>query len=180
MPIAQEKKFHGFVLSQILTSLECTEKTSFRVQQNEQRSSYVIEVLTHGEIVGRIGLFIKTSQKRRSPWNYTFTESHQIEISSLASSINETFLVLVNNDDGVTVLDYKELKQVLDDHFDDTEWIRVSRKLNSQYAVSGKDGELKGKVSPSDFPKVIVEAASEFTKDESLVDSIRLSFKKLF
>ena len=180
MPIAQEKKFHGFVLSQILTSLECTEKTSFRLQQNEQRSSYVIELLIHGKIVGRIGLFIKTSQKRRSPWSYTFTKPHQLEIAKLDAEINETFLLLVNNDDGVTVLDYKELKQVLDDHFDDTEWIRVSRKLNSQYAVSGKDGELKGKVPPSDFPKVIVQSASDLLKGESLIDSIKLSFRKLF
>lgn len=102
-----------------------------------------------------IGIFIKYSAKRLSPWTFTFLKDHQDKIQRIADQYSKVFLLLVCNDDGVVCLSFLELKKVLDDKYQESEWIRVSRKKRESYAVSGSNGKLKFKVGPGDFPKKI-------------------------
>ena len=45
----------------------------------------------------------------------------------------------------------------VNDHFDDTEWISVTRKLRENYRVSGKDGKLDRALPKNAFPRSIIE-----------------------
>ena len=48
-------------------------------------------------------------------------------------------------------------KLLLDNHFDSSEWIAVSRKLRENYRVSGKNGKLNRALPKNDFPKRIID-----------------------
>lgn len=73
---------------------------------------------------------------------------------------DQTFIVFVNDDDGVACLDFVGLKELLDDNFEDAEWVSVTRKLNESYRLAGKDGKLSGKSRRSSFPSTISAVAS--------------------
>ena len=63
-------------------------------------------------------------------------------MEDLLHSKDYLFLLLITDQEGVTNIDHPTLKQLLDDHFDETEWISITRKLRKNYRVSGKDGKL--------------------------------------
>ena len=65
--------------------------------------------------------------------------------------------MLITDQEGVAVIDYPTLKQLLDDHFDETEWISVTRKLRANYRVSGKNGKLDRALPKNAFPKSIID-----------------------
>ena len=65
--------------------------------------------------------------------------------------------MLITDQEGVAVIDYPTLKQLLDDHFDETEWISVTRKLRENYRVSGKNGKLDRALPKNAFPKSIID-----------------------
>ena len=81
----------------------------------------------------------------------------------LKESQGEVFSVFINGDDGYTCVNFADLRRVLDDEFDEVEWVKISRKLNSSYRISGKDGAHEKAVPQSSFPKVISEYVSALT-----------------
>lgn len=111
------------------------------------------------------GMYIKHNSDRLSPWRYTFLKDHQAEIETLKANFSEVFLVLVCGETGgIVVLNYQELKALLDHNHEATEWISVSRGKRQMYTVKGKDGALGYKVGKKDFPDKIIthlNAASE-------------------
>ncbi len=111
-------------------------------------SSYIIN--------NSAGLFIKYSGKRLSPWRFTFLKSHQDEIFELYAKYGEVFIALVCHLDGVVVLTYGELKQILDEMHEVSEWISVSRGRNKMYSVSASDGKLDFKVSKTSCPDKMI------------------------
>lgn len=138
--------FHGVVLCKIIHHIDIDRVKTYNHNTN---SSYVLN--------NKIGLFIKYSTKRMSPWSFCFLKEHQEEIQKMFFELKNLFILLVCNNDGVVCLNYNELKSILDEDFDETEWIRVSRKKRKQYDVSGSDGTLKFHISPGDFPKKIFD-----------------------
>lgn len=100
---------------------------------------------------GRVGIYIKYSKKRLSPWTFTFTPKHQSTILKLYESYGEVFIFLVCNDDGVVGFNFSDLRNILDEHFLDVEWIRVSRTKRKMYQVSGSDGKLSFRVGGEDY-----------------------------
>ena len=57
-------------------------------------------------------------------------------------------------------MDFMGLKELLDDNFEDAEWVTVTRKLNESYRLAGKDGKLCGKSKRSFFPSAISAVVS--------------------
>ncbi len=134
--------FHGAVLSKLIREEKfCDTLTKFNSESN---SSFIFNE--------QIGIYIKYSTKRMSPWNFTFMKAHQDEIREMKKSLSEVFVVLVCNDDGIVCLSYSELKKVLDENHEDVEWISASRKNGGMYSIKGKDGELPKKIAVNDFP----------------------------
>ena len=134
--------YHGLVFARILHATQ--RPLSIRPFQSVSNSSYVVN--------DRVGIFIKYSAKRMTPWRFTFMKEHQQEIQLLKDSYQKAFLVLVCSDDGVVCLSYDELKQILDNQHDPIEWISATRHKREMYSVKGSNGELDFKIGQSEFP----------------------------
>ena len=140
--------FHGVVFARILHGTR--HAVSLKPFQSESNASYVVNEA--------IGIYIKYSSKRMTPWRFTFLKQHQAEIDSLKSAVKNVFLILVCNDDGVLCLSYSELKQILDSQHGSFEWISATRHKREMYAVKGSDGELNFKIGQNEFPKKLFAA----------------------
>jgi hypothetical protein len=69
----------------------------------------------------------------------------------MKSSIGTVFVLLVCNDDGVVVLTFDELKQILNEDYEEVEWISASRNRRQMYSIKGSDGKLSFKVGKDEF-----------------------------
>lgn len=180
MAISSEKVKHGFVISQIVFELS---ETGFKVnvQGLENRSAYLVDVENSDGVGCKFAIFIKLSNKRRSPWGYSFTEQHQIDIDALKTEFGEVFILLLNHDDGVACLSYELLRKVLDEFHEPVEWVTVKSSLRSQYGVKGRDGGLDRKISRGDFPKSIgLYAELTINQTEIISDENRGVWARLF
>ena len=147
--IQEYEFYHGIVFLQLLK--EAIIPLCIRPFSEARGSYYVV----HGNKFA--GLFIKHSTKRLSPWRFTFDMTHQDEIRKMKERYGEAFLVLVCDDNGVVVLNFDELKNILDHNHEPTEWISVARGKREMFTVKGSDGELDYKIGKSDFPKKILD-----------------------
>ena len=128
--------FHGLVFARILHGTQ--RPLSIKPFKSLSNSSYVVN--------DSIGIYIKYSSKRMTPWRFTFRKEHQDEIDLMKSSFERVFLLLVCNDDGVVCLSYSELTQILDNQHQPIEWISATRHKRQMYAVKGSNGELDFKI----------------------------------
>lgn len=139
--------YHGVVFTKLI---HCSKNSiSIKSFPTTSNASYVYNE--------NIGIYIKHSTKRLSPWRFSLQKIHQDEIVQMKNQLKEVFLVLVCGDDGIVTLSYNELKQILNEVHEEVEWISASRKPNKEYTVKGSDGELGRKVGKNDFPKKIFE-----------------------
>ncbi len=141
--------YHGLVFARILHSLQ--RPLSVEPYPSRSNASYVIN--------GGIGLYIKYSSKRMTPWRFSFKKEHQDEIAQMQATHGAVFLVLVCNDDGIVCLSYKELKQILDERHDPVEWVSATRHPREMYAVKGSNGALEFKIGASEFPAKLFATA---------------------
>lgn len=139
--------YHGAVFTRIVHG--AGRMVSLEPFPSRSNASYVLN--------GVVGLYIKHSTKRVSPWSYTFLRAHQDEIAKMHVAFGEVFTALVCRDDGIALLNFEELKQILDSNHDESEWVRVVRSRRRQYEVSGSNGELQFKVSQQSCPDKILE-----------------------
>jgi hypothetical protein len=137
--------YHGLVFARILHGTQ--RPLSVRPFQSVSNASYIIN--------DAVGIYIKYSSKRMTPWRFTFKKEHQDEIDILKSKFKSVFLILVCYDDGVVCLSYSELKQLLDNQHDPIEWISATRHKREMYSVKGSNGELDFKIGQNDFPEKI-------------------------
>ena len=156
MAIINEEKIHGVVFLKILKEID-KRNLDIKVSlfKGVSSSSYILSS-NHKTL----GLFIKYSTKRRSPWRYSFHKEHQEEINMLNIDYKNTFVIFVNGDDGILSLSYSELKNILDENYEDQEWVAISRKPRELYRISGKDGKINRPISSSKFPDGILEYLS--------------------
>ena len=162
MSITTEQKFHGSAFKELIDGLACLENPIFYniAPTNETRSGYVIEAIFKNQLSSqpiKLGLYIKHSSKRRSPWRYSFKPAHQIEMDLLKHDCDEMFLILVAGNDGIASINYATLKEILDENFDEDEWISLSRKSNQSYRVAGSNGRLKTTLAKNTFPNLIAD-----------------------
>lgn len=143
--------FHGVVFARILHGTQ--RLLSVKPFQSASNASYVVN--------DTIGIYIKYSAKRMTPWHFTFKKEHQEEIELMKSSFKNVFLVLVCNDDGVVCLSYSELKEIFDNQHDPIEWISATRHNREMYSVKGSNGELDFKIGQNDFPEKIFAGQSQ-------------------
>lgn len=139
--------YHGVVFTRLLHKSPIP--LTLEVYPSKSNASYVIN--------NRVGLFIKHSASRVAKWNFTFAKEHQDEIAEMKRRFGQVFIALVCNDDGVVLLDFVELKKVLDDNHGDSEWVKITRPKRHQYSVSGSDGKLDMKVSQKCCAEKIIE-----------------------
>lgn len=144
--ISEFEFYHGAAIVGMLHGSD--EGVSVATFNSPGNASYVIN--------NRAGMYIKHSKKRLSPWRFSFKKEHQDEIKTLKHRLGEVFLVLVCHSDGIVVLNYVELKVLLNDFHEGYEWVNLERNRRQEYAVSGSDGKLKWKIAKNEFPNKII------------------------
>jgi len=145
------ERYHGIVLARLI-------RADMAVNQIRShpsiRSAYVLNE--------SVGLYVKYSTSRLSPWKFNFQLEHRSEIATLASEIGRLSVILVCGLDGIVALDEAEIVQLLGERDDPLEWVRVDRIRNQMYGVSGSAGRLAAKVADNAFPgKVFGLAVSQ-------------------
>ena len=162
MTINTQEKMHGAAILRLIGALSKElPSANFSLKTGASQSAYIIEgivpkTLGKGRRAGA-GLFIKVSNKRLSPWRYSFHRDHQDEILQMKSTRGEAFIALIAGDDGIAAFDFGILKQVLDEHHEEQEWVSVTRKPRENYRVKGNDGALTKSLPGNSFPGIIVD-----------------------
>lgn len=157
--IRDHELYHGAALLKLLSSGALPiEAKPFSASANN--SAYVINE--------KIGLYIKHSSLRMSPWAFTFQPAHQEELIEMEAALEDVFLLLVCERDGVAVLTGDEIRTVLNIGHKTTQWISVKRGKREQYQIKGSNGVLPFKVADSDYPKKIIAALKSLRTGENI------------
>lgn len=96
---------------------------------------------------GKTPLYVKFSRSRKGPWSFNFRRDHQTEYQQLVRTYGDCITALVCGKDGIVALNDLQIRQILDQEFEEQESVSVRRKLNHMYSVRGANGELSQKVS---------------------------------
>ncbi len=94
----------------------------------------------------KVPLHIKFSRSRKGPWSFNFHHDHQLAYQKLVEEYGDCVTVFVCGADGMPAVSNAQLREFLDHNFEEQEAVSVRRRLGHMYAISGKDGRLKGKV----------------------------------
>jgi hypothetical protein len=130
--------YQGAVLRQLVVSSDLS--LLFRPFLREGRiAAFVVN--------GRLGIYVKHSSKRMSPWRFTFTIEQAADLLDLEAKYPESFLVFVCESDGLVTLSFAELHDLVDFTQSDNAWVSISRPPRAQYHLAGNRGELDRKVS---------------------------------
>ncbi|HTE22828.1 MAG TPA: hypothetical protein VK674_07390 [Candidatus Limnocylindria bacterium] len=113
----------------------------------------------------QVGLYLKHSTSRLSPWVFTFKKEHQDEVRKMKDGFGEVFIILICGKDGMVCLSYKELRLALDDDHGPAEWLKAARRTREKYAISGTDGKLKTKIGENEFPSKIISCLEDQESD---------------
>jgi hypothetical protein len=139
--------YHGVVFSKLVHHF--SEGVSVKTYPSTSNASYILN--------DNIGLYVKHSAKRITPWRFSFQKIHQDEIAQMKAELGNVFVILVCGDDGVVTLSFDELKIILNEIHEEIEWISASRSANKEYSIKGSDGVLNKKVGKNDFPKKLLK-----------------------
>lgn len=135
--------YQGLVLRQLIT--ESPLSLTVRPFVREGRiSAFAVN--------GQVGVFIKHSAKRMSPWRFTFNLVQAADLLDLEAKLPKTFVVFVCGDDGIVTLDIASLHQIVSFEESDHGWVRAERKPRSQYTVGGNRAEFPNKVPSGTSP----------------------------
>jgi len=95
----------------------------------------------------KIGVFVKHSAKRLSPWQFTFLTDHRDEIHELEAASVDSYIAFVCGTDGVALMTTEALRQLINFNSENVEWVRVDRSRRSMYGVHGPSGALPHKLA---------------------------------
>jgi hypothetical protein len=101
----------------------------------------------------RVLALLKYSTRGRSPWGFTFMAYEQVLLAQKASQL-KTIIALICGSDGVAAFTYDAYVSVAATR-QSAVHIACYRQHGEHYEVNGPDGKLKGKVSPSDWRRIL-------------------------
>lgn len=104
----------------------------------------------------RIGVLIKHSTKRLSPWTFTFTKDHLSEIHALYEYTKRVYGCFVCGEDGIACVLANDFIPLIGSAESDQAWLRFDRRARQMYRISGSNGELTNKL-----PRGVSALASE-------------------
>lgn len=98
-------------------------------------------------IDGEVGVLIKHSSARLTPWQFTFMKDHVLELQSLRQDARVCFIVLVCNEDGFVCVRDSDLLSIFTPTSTDVATVRVDRRPRKMYRVSSSGNALDRKVA---------------------------------
>ena len=96
-----------------------------------------------------IGLFIKHSTKRVSPWRFSFQSDHVTNLQELTQEFDHAFMVLICGRYAIAVLNNCEIRDLLPLNSPSTSWVSVNSSHNTMLTIEGSSGKLKRKIRKS-------------------------------
>jgi hypothetical protein len=105
--------YHGVAFARMLHATQ--RELAIKPFSPSDNAAYVVN--------GSMGIYIKYSAKRLSPWRFSFQQRHRDKIVEMKKGIGDVFVLLVCNEDGIVILTFDEFTQVLDAARDGTEWM---------------------------------------------------------
>lgn len=96
---------------------------------------------------GRLGVYVKHSSKRMSPWRFTFNIEQAADLLDLEHKFPDSFVVFVCGTDGLVTLSFADLHTIVSFQESENAWVSVSRPPRTQYELAGNRGELRYKVA---------------------------------
>ena len=148
MDVSDQEIYQGIVFQKIIKQLEANGfRNGISFQSGTSKNSFIIKPSKN--II--LGIYIKYTKKNKSPWAFSFHHEHQEEIQILNELCSEVFVALVCGYDGVPLITYSELKQLLDENFEQSERVSITRKPRGNYWLKGRDGVLQKSVTVSDL-----------------------------
>ena len=155
MDINDQDVYQGVVFLKAIRQIEeSTEEVNFRICSATSKNSFLLE----NDKGSAVGIYVKYTKKPRSPWSFSFTKEHQEEIDILQELCGTVLITLVCHYDGIVCVTYEELKEVLDDVFEETERVSIKRKSRGNYWVKGRDGRMEASITRSDLGKKILSS----------------------
>lgn len=134
--IAEYKFYHGVVLAELVNLMDRAISIN-ELHEEGRLSSYVLD--------DKLGLQIKHSSNRLTPWQFTFTKQNLLQLLTMQTEKRRVFIALVCHDDGIVTLTLEEATSILTGGESQQAWIRVERRRNEWYTVSGGVSELPNK-----------------------------------
>jgi hypothetical protein len=130
--ISEAAQYHGVVLRQLVVSSD--HPVTIALADSHGRPDCFR--------INRAAIQIKYSTRRLSPWQFSFTIEQLQEMESLAKSYRPVWLMLVCGVDGIVALSSQEFVQITEGRPGGVATVRVSRKRNAMYRVSGNASDL--------------------------------------
>jgi hypothetical protein len=96
---------------------------------------------------GRVGVYVKHSSKRMSPWRFTFTIDQAADLLDLEQKYPDSFVTFVCGTDGIVTLSCLDLHNIVSFQESEAAWVSLSRPPRAQYELAGNKGELGSKVA---------------------------------
>jgi hypothetical protein len=121
-------------------------------------------------IDGAIGIVLKHSGARLTPWLFTFTKENITELHALRSNSKVCFICLICGEDGFVCIRDADLIQILSPTDSDVVSIRVDRRPRKMYRVSSSGHSLDGKLA-----KGIAEIVAEIIQERSVTSKDMLA-----
>lgn len=119
----------------------------FRRAFQDRNGYYILEE--------RLPLAMKFSRSRKGPWTFNYKREHQVLYNELVSTFGNCVTAFVCGNDGVVAVEHTQLRQFLNEIFEEQESISIRRKLNHMYSIQGRDGSLDKKVGRDSFVKLV-------------------------
>lgn len=138
-------KEFGFYHGVVFSTLSHYSRKPLTIAQYHSRDNASYMINDH------IGVYIKYSTKRLSPWHFSFQPLHLGELLEINRESRKLIVMLVCRDDGIVGLTFDELVQVIDVASISTESIGVNRRHREKYFVKGSLGALTRKIGKTDF-----------------------------
>ena len=143
--------YHGVAFARMLHVVQ--KEVAIKPYSPLDNAAYIVN--------GSIGVYIKYSAKRLSPWRFSFQQKHRDKIVAMENDLDTVFVFLVCNDDGVVILTFDEFRQVLNETHAGVEWISATRNRRQMYSIKGSDGKLSFKVGKDEFVEKLFSPAGQ-------------------
>lgn len=130
--------YHGALLHEIVTgalkplSIELADVAG-------RRNCYVVD--------GRLGLLIKHSSARLTPWGFSFSKDNFLELHELRKRTQVCFVGLVCGEDGFVCVRDRDFVQIATPTEAEVVSLRVERRPRKMYRVSSSGNPLDRKVA---------------------------------
>jgi len=134
--IPEYRFFQGAVLCELIDAA-ITPVSVHEVTEGGRVGYYILD--------GEIGLQIKHSAARLSPWSFTLKGSHLSQLLEMRVDLRHVFLVIVCGETGMLSLSVNEVLEICEATSDDQYWLRVTKRPGGMFSVNGSKGSLRQK-----------------------------------